>query len=789
MKLSKTNNQKGKAIILDEEITSESSQCEDDDEGSYESDQSEDEDEIEKTHDRLLNVIHKFSQSAELPIEKNNFQQQFSSDSMGSSVVNGGVSLDALLEALDDTKGLSAVKKSLDDLEKNISLPMYVEKVVSERAERTLTYAGTKKDMDKWQDTVITNRHMKTLDLAQDKRTTPSYQNLVKKFVPKTDMEKEIQMVLIKSGNTDKAADENEIDELGGRQLTLKEIREKQAELAKVKALMFYEQLKRHRLNKIKSKAYHRIRNKQKARRNDQNNEEIDENEDNSETQEKNALKRVKERMDLRHKNTGKWSRMAAEHSRGDKSLREAYNQSILLGQELTRRIEDDPLERSEDGSDESDGGGSEGENNKQQKVAYKAAKAMKKVLGEEDVSESSLALSGKYGKLLDMDFMRRAASKQKEKAKEEAQGLLRELIEMENEEAGEADLEVSVVPASAAVRGEDLQAAETARQQIDQLLPSGGSMAMRMPSRRVTVAAAPVQASPDPLPLSQPQAVTAATEPNPWLMPTREKQRGGKKAAAKEQVVGCAIPTAGLAQAHTTEHAVGRAAAAVSTGNMGQAPTTTVPLNAAAVSTKPATTKAERKPFLIQKSQSDLVEEAFSAAGPDYEADFLAHKNKEIDNELGIDQKKMKILSQVKAGWGDWAGPGAAGVGPKTLLKRDRLVKAAEAEALQQKAGRKDTKAKLFNVLLSEKRIKTAAKYKLAAVPHPFTTREEYERSIQMPLGDEWNASHVVRQNTRPEVLLRPGRVLLPVELPKKRPKEQSEAAPAPKKQRAGRA
>jgi hypothetical protein len=40
------------------------------------------------------------------------------------------------------------------------------------------------------------------------------------------------------------------------------------------------------------------------------------------------------------------------------------------------------------------------------------------------------------------------------------------------------------------------------------------------------------------------------------------------------------------------------------------------------------------------------------------------------------------------------------------------------------------------MNVLISEKRIKTAAKYKIADIPHPFTTREEYERSLQMPIG-----------------------------------------------------
>lgn len=53
----------------------------------------------------------------------------------------------------------------------------------------------------------------------------------------------------------------------------------------------------------------------------------------------------------------------------------------------------------------------------------------------------------------------------------------------------------------------------------------------------------------------------------------------------------------------------------------------------------------AERKPLLMQKSQEDLVQMAFT--GPDLEDEFLANKHRSVDDELGIDEKKIKILSQ----------------------------------------------------------------------------------------------------------------------------------------------
>jgi U3 small nucleolar RNA-associated protein 14 len=179
-----------------------------------------------------------------------------------------------------------------------------------------------------------------------------------------------------------------------------------------------------------------------------------------------------------------------------------------------------------------------------------------------------------------------------------------------------------------------------------------------------------------------------------------------------------------------------------------------------------------------------------------------------------------------VKAGWGDWAGPGATLVSAKILKTRDRLLSKVEAEDAQQRAKRRDQK--IPNVILSDRRIKTAAKYKVATVPHPFTTMEEYERSLQMPIGgthstcqppacfayscfvaplvlavvlfiftalfvfvtcaDEWNASHVVRSMTKPEIMLRAGRIIEPIQQPAKKVNRTQAPTPAPAKSNAAK-
>jgi U3 small nucleolar RNA-associated protein 14 len=295
---------------------------------------SDDEDDLDDIHNRLLDSIEKFSKTEEnLEVKRKKHLNQMTQESSYSSMLDGTqVSMDALLGALDNTRDLNTIKKRLTELEKGLAAPSYVEKVTSDRMERHQAYEGTKQDMNKWQDTVVANRHVAVLDLAQDKRQLASYKQLVSRHVPTTSLEKDIQMILVKHGTSDQAADQIETDELGSRNISPEEIREKQAELAKVKALMFYEQMKRHRLNKIKSKAYRSIHKRQRLKRNGKNQvgDEDDENEAEElteEQKEKNVFDRVKERMDMRHKNTSKWSKMALMHGHANKDLKYAHLQ------------------------------------------------------------------------------------------------------------------------------------------------------------------------------------------------------------------------------------------------------------------------------------------------------------------------------------------------------------------------------------------------------------------------------------------------------------------------------
>ena len=73
----------------------------------------------------------------------------------------------------------------------------------------------------------------------------------------------------------------------------------------------------------------------------------------------------------------------------------------------------------------------------------------------------------------------------------------------------------------------------------------------------------------------------------------------------------------------------------------------------------------------------------------------------------------------------------------------------------------------------VSKKRIKSAAPLKIGEVPYPFTSREQYERSLQVPVGKEWNALTSVRKFSKPGILTTAGHAIAPVKRTKKKNKK----------------
>lgn len=341
---------------------------------------------------------------------------------------NGGITMEALMGSLQDTKGFAAVKRQVAAFSGKAGAPSApTSKAAELRAEREAAYDSRKGDMGKWVAPVQANRQAETIDFTTSVKANLSNASMASKMEATTDLEREVEMLLTAGGASEANLAEREKEELQAKAFTLEEVKERQSELSKMRALMFYQERKQHHMNKIKSKVYRKIKKRQRDRATET------ELEANGEMEEVKAKKRAEERMSLRHKNTTKWVKNALR-ARGGAGAddRKAISEQLRLGQELRAKM--DGVDRDNDSeSDDSseDGDGSPLTNEDKKKAALRQAdrEALLEI-GEEGGCEGDdeSPTKGKGSSLLKMAFMQKAMDKQRKRAKEEATTLLKEL-------------------------------------------------------------------------------------------------------------------------------------------------------------------------------------------------------------------------------------------------------------------------------------------------------------------------------------------------------------------------
>lgn len=105
--------------------------------------------------------------------------------------------------------------------------------------------------------------------------------------------------------------------------------------------------------------------------------------------------------------------------------------------------------------------------------------------------------------------------------------------------------------------------------------------------------------------------------------------------------------------------------------------------------------------------------------------------------------------------GWGAWGGQGARKAPSKPYLIKKVAGVDPTTRADYGKA----------HVIISEKRDKKAAKYTVRDLPFPYTSRAQFERSLDAPIGIEWNTRVGFQRATLPRVVTKPGQIIAPLE------------------------
>jgi U3 small nucleolar RNA-associated protein 14 len=149
-------------------------------------------------------------------------------------------------------------------------------------------------------------------------------------------------------------------EELKMNHLSVEEVAARRAELCKMRELLFRSEVKAKRLAKIKSKAYRRLRIKEKGKLAEKIDAEPDD--DDEEARMTRETERAKERATLRHKHTGKWAKaMMGKHDL-DVDQRREISAMLERGERLRAKIRGERSSGDEAGegedNDDSDGDG-----------------------------------------------------------------------------------------------------------------------------------------------------------------------------------------------------------------------------------------------------------------------------------------------------------------------------------------------------------------------------------------------------------------------------------------------
>jgi U3 small nucleolar RNA-associated protein 14 len=124
--------------------------------------------------------------------------------------------------------------------------------------------------------------------------------------------------------------------------MSAEDVRARQAELAKMRSLLFFHEMKCRRIARIKSKKFAKVHKKKHAARDSNANDDIEYEEGaDVDAAEQRERQRIKERMTLKHRNTSKWVTRQLHRGGGkEKGTRQAIEQQLRLAEDLKRKVD-----------------------------------------------------------------------------------------------------------------------------------------------------------------------------------------------------------------------------------------------------------------------------------------------------------------------------------------------------------------------------------------------------------------------------------------------------------------
>ncbi|GAA5959641.1 hypothetical protein JCM21900_002143 [Sporobolomyces salmonicolor] len=740
----------------------------------------------------------------------------------GDAAADNKVQLDDLLSSFADSKNprLAALRKTLKPLAATsdsltavpsnstsalkragpISAPLPGR--LQDKIDREAAYEKTKEETDKWNETV---RRMKgqsglgaegarherltlpLIDPSVDAKRAPNTNELAAKFQPTNELEASIQQLL--AAGQMQQSDLQREEKAALATLDPADLAARRAELRRQRDLMYRAERKAKRVAKIKSKAYRRIHRRGKDNDGPQLSLEdlaeldrIDGGDRVSEERSRLELLRAKERATLKHSSKGgRWAKkldgLEGLEDERNKAIRDMVERRDQLRQKIAGIEDDEVDEFAPSGSeDEELGSDDDADFDAIRRSAFDELASL-------DAKEAAAAANDpKLKGVMNMKFMKDARARADREVQKDADELRRRLEQMDEVELAEE--EEAPLALSSQVQGNlgRMVFGPTSTAAKAHAVDASPEPETPTAAPTITKLAAVAVASFAPTPRSRPSLsnpfTTDAAEANPWLSLADSQGDSGKlsrkanKAVVGKDSLSAADKSANKAARTKSKQADAREAErddahveldlnaglvaagakkkrekAPQVGGAVARPAATMEEEAGesdAQSDEEIEAQRGRGPTAFK--QRELVKEAF--ANDDVVAEFEEEKRKEIERDAPREE------DHTLPGWGSWGGKGAK----KAKNAKKIVKKIAGIDASQ----RKD--AGLNHVIISEKKDKKAAKYMLKDLPFPYTSAAQHEHKLRTPMGPEWSTSTVLRDQTIPAVLVKPGATVRPV-------------------------
>ncbi|XP_012933358.1 U3 small nucleolar RNA-associated protein 14 homolog A isoform X2 [Heterocephalus glaber] len=299
----------------------------------------------ERKHQKLLESIGslngknrwKLAERSEASLKVSEFN--VSSEGSGEKLV-----LSDLLEPVKTSSSLAAVKKQLSRVKSKKAVELPLDKEEVERIHREIAFNKTSQTLSKWDPIVLKNRQAEQLVFPLEKEQSDSVpiEHVFSSWKPRTPLEQEVFNLLHKNKQPVTDPLLTPMEKASLKAMSLEEAKMRRAELQRARALQSYYEARARREKKIKSKKYHKIVKKGKAKKALKEFEQLWKVNPVAAIKELEKIEkaRMMERMSLKHQNSGKWAKSKAIMAKYDLEARQAMQEQLAKNKELTQKLQ-----------------------------------------------------------------------------------------------------------------------------------------------------------------------------------------------------------------------------------------------------------------------------------------------------------------------------------------------------------------------------------------------------------------------------------------------------------------